>query len=196
MQVYLDGQLVDGADEAQCLSGLRTELRTQRRVPQRLLVDGQDLSTEALAALDGCGAQRVELETLALGDAAVNGYAEAARFLPKVAQTLERSSDRLSLGQVSESMDDFARVCQGVSWFFDLVGALDKLLGEGHGGGWEKDAVELKTLLLETEEAIRQQDWVLVSDQLRYEWSPRLQAWCARLPQAEAQAAALLLAKS
>lgn len=195
MQVLMDGQMVAGADEAQRLEGLRLALRRERRVPQRLLVDGQEFSLDSLGGLDGCGAAKVELETQGLGEAAVKGYAEAAAFLPKVAKVLERSADRLGLGEISEAMDDFSRVCQGVSWFFDLVGSLDKLLGAHGEDSWEKDALELKTLLLQTEEAIEQQDWVLVADQLRYEWSPRLHAWCGRLPQAEAEATALLLAK-
>jgi hypothetical protein len=196
MQVLLDGKEIEGLSAEERLAGLRLALRRDRRIPQRLVLDGAEQSLDQLAALShGVGA-RVELETVALGEAAVNGYAEAAVFLPKVAQVLERCSDKLSLGQVTEAMNDFSRVCQGVSWFFDLVGSLDRLLDEGMQGGWERDATELKTLLLQTEESIGQQDWVMVADQMRYEWAPRLHAWCVRLPQAQAQAAAALLAKS
>jgi hypothetical protein len=196
MQVLLDGKEIDGANPEERLDGLRQTLRRNRRVPQRLLLDGMEQGLEQLAELEAGKGLRVELETVGLGEAAVRGYAEAAAFLPKVAQVLERCSDRLSLGQVTESMNDFSRVCQGVSWFFDMVGSLDKLLGAEMSGGWERDAAELKTLLVQTEESIGQQDWVMVADQMRYEWAPRLHAWCGRLSQAQAEATAVLLAKS
>ena len=186
MQVLLDGKEMEGANPEERLAGLRQALRKDRRVPQRLLLDGSELSLELLGALGATGGQRLELETVGLGQAAVSGYSEAAAFLPKVIQVLERCSDQLSLGQITEAMNDFSRVCQGVSWFFDLVGSLDRLLDDGLKGGWDHDAAELKTLLLQTEEAIGQQDWVMVADQMRYEWAPRLHAWCGRLPQAQA----------
>lgn len=188
MQIYLDGTEMQG-EGADSVAGLRAAVRTRRRVPTVLRLDGREAPVALLASLDETAGARLDLETVGMGEAAVQAFAAAQDYMPKVCSGLDHCCEQITVGKVGEAMADFGRVCQGVSWFFQLVGSLGELLGpQVPGGAWDEEARDLKELLLKTEDAIAQQDWVLVGDQLRYEWSPRLHAWSSRLPQAQAEA--------
>jgi len=190
MTVVMDGKEIEGDGPGGSLERMRELLRVRRLVPARLKVDGAEVGLSRLRALAG-GEASVELETVALKVAAENAYGEAAAHLPKMEQSIERCFDFLMLGNVREAMQSFTRVCSGVSSFFALMKPLDALVGVDPRLGWGREAEDMKPLLIATEEAISQQDWVLVCDQLRYEWSPRMRVWVDRLPQARAEAARL-----
>jgi hypothetical protein len=190
MTVILDGETMEGATGAESLARMREALRLRRRVPARLKVDGSERGLDQLGALGG-KERTVELETQTLLAAAAAAYTEATDYLPRVEKAAESCSDSLMMGRVKEAMAGISGICQGVAWFFSLLQPLDALVGVDPVDGWRREAEEFKPLLLATEDAIAQQDWMLLSDQLRYEWSPRLRLWTERLPRARAEAARL-----
>jgi len=190
MTVVLDGETLGTEAAPGGLPALRERIRAGRRIPARLSVDGVPVPLERLARLDGREG-RVELETLSLAAAAEGAYDAALTQLGLLEQEAENASDLLMLGRVQEGMASVAGVCRGIAAFLALVKPLDSLVGRPSAAGWEHESEGMRPLLAATEQSIGQQDWVLVGDQLRYEWSPRLRAWKALLPQARAEAGRL-----
>jgi len=190
MNVILDGVALEGANGVERLNTLKARLKAGHRIPARLKVDGYEAGLERLNGLNDSDST-VELETRTLSEVAANAYAEAEDYLPRLEAAVERCSDILVVGKIREAMDTIAGVCRGVSWLFGLLEPLDALVGRSAAAGWSAEAEELKPLLLATEDAIAQQDWILVSDQLRYEWAPRLRGWKESLSRAGAETAQL-----
>jgi hypothetical protein len=190
VNLTLDGERVDGADSAQGLEMMRDLLRRRRLVPTRLKVDGREVELELLAGLEG-KETAVELDTVSLEAAVDKAYADAQAQLPLLEQALESCCDSLMLGRVKEAMLGVSDVCRGLDSFFSLMRPLEALVGVGPPDSWDRAADEMKPLLLATQDALEQKDWVLVGDQLRYEWSPYLRRCGERLPRARAEAARL-----
>jgi hypothetical protein len=190
MEMILDGEPVAGSDAKEQWTLARGLIRSRRRVPSRLTVDSKDLGLEWVGTAGAAGT-RVELETLALSAAAEQAYSAAAAHLDVLSGAIQRCSDLLLLGKVREAMTDFAAVCSGVSTFFAAVIPLDTLLGVDACGRWSVEMEATRPMLDAAREAIIQQDWVLVGDQLRFAWSPKFKQWRERIPAARAEAARL-----
>jgi len=180
MELIVDGERIEPGQA----DAIAERLSRSGRVPWRLSVDGCERSVAELGGL-APGALRIELETHSLAEAAKRAFDTARDYLPKLGQGLQRSSARLGRGEVGPAMEDLAEVCQGLAWFFDLMAGLRPLLGED-SRDWAPEAASFQKLLVDTERAMDQQDWVLVEDLLRYEWDPRLHAWASDLGEEEA----------
>lgn len=116
--------------------------------------------------------------------AAEKALESATDFLPRVANGMRRSSELLSRGEVAEGMRLFSDVCDGLGWFFGLVGGLDWLLPPGPDRpSWEQETAHFRESLAGMQKAMEAEDWVAVSDTLTYEWAPKVGAWCGQLPQ-------------
>jgi hypothetical protein len=125
----------------------------------------------------------VAMATQDAEQAAERALNTALDFLPRVAKGMQRSSDLIKQGRVNEAMSLFSETCDGLGWFFGLMSGLDWLRPPVEGRKtWDQEASAFRDYLARMETAIAQEDWVVVSDALSFEWAPRILVWSEHLP--------------
>lgn len=106
--------------------------------------------------------EQVIVETLdSLGD-----------YIPRLTRAAEKMAETLQGGDHHDAMQQLPSFIEGIEW---VVQALNGLLKNGYYIDVETSS--LNGYLIETEQAIQNQDFILLADLLEYEITPILTEW-------------------
>lgn len=97
-------------------------------------------------------------------------------YIPKLVMASENIAENLQGGDHYEAMQQLPHYFEGIEW---VVSALK---GIGNNGiDFEIDTSSLNEYLIEVEEAIKHQDYILLADLLEYEFTPILKEWLRKV---------------
>lgn len=149
-------------------------------------VNGQNAAwKEDTRPLESC--QTIEITTSDVKRLLVGGLIDSYRLGESFSNRLRAVADGLATSDHQKALNDFVECLGVVQWFYTVLSGTQNLLGIAYDDilPGEKFAEHLHTLegvLNNTSKALQDEDFVLLSDMIRYELAPRLDDFQKFLP--------------
>lgn len=93
-------------------------------------------------------------------------------YLPRLMAASNELAEFFQSGKQLSAINQLPNFLEGLQWVMSAFAGIQK-----NGYFIEVNAVELNKYLIEMEEALTFQDYVLISDLLEYEITPKLEEW-------------------
>lgn len=97
-------------------------------------------------------------------------------YLPRLIAASKKLPESLQSGNQLKAINELPEYFEGLQWVLSALVGLQK-----NGYFIEVSSSDLNSYLLEVEESIKSQDYVLMADLLEYEILPKLEEWYAQL---------------
>lgn len=97
-------------------------------------------------------------------------------YTPRLKEASESIAESLQSGDQNKSVQQLPQFFEGIQWVVSAINGLKQ-----NGYDLSVDTLYLNEFLKEIEEAIINQDYVLLADLLEYEISPILEAWIEKI---------------
>lgn len=121
----------------------------------------------------------VEITTRNAREVIVSGLIEAHRIYPQFQEQLLKISDNLGTARHRDELKDFASCMETLQWYYVVLSGVQGILGISyreipHGADFAKHLETLKISLHGVSVALQEENFVLLSDCIRYELVPVL----------------------
>lgn len=93
-------------------------------------------------------------------------------YLPKLIKALEEMAEHFQNGAQNEAIHQLPTAFEGIEW---IVSAINGLRNNGYF--IDLEVLTLNKFLIEVEDALKNQDYILLADLLEYEIKPILEEW-------------------
>jgi hypothetical protein len=93
-------------------------------------------------------------------------------YIPKLVRASESIAENLQGGDHYEAMQQLPYYFEGIEWVVSALNGISK-----NRIKFEIESSSLNEHLIEAEEAIKNQDYILLADLLEYEFTPILEEW-------------------
>jgi len=193
---------------------VETDVLPRQHVITKVVMDGEEV-TNQLGDGDAFRREaaecRLEIFSARAIDVAKKGLVDATRLLPVLVDELPEASQELTGGMVEAGLNRFSRCMESISWYVNLLSAVEYILSDEGFAGTESAGLEseelspedpapgawsgqddglmsfasvenLRQKLLDVQSAQYTNDTDLLANMIEYEILPIVQIWVRELP--------------
>jgi hypothetical protein len=127
--------------------------------------------------VDTGGIESVEILTMATSEMAVNITRELYKVVTLMDHGARRVAELFRKADDGEALEVYQDLMDVTRDFLGMIGVLRGEFSLKHSAGFNEAANELSSLFTEMLEVIENEDWILLSDLLEYEFIPAVERW-------------------
>ncbi len=166
---------------------IEEELENTGQIFSHLTIDGTQIFTDYAQYLmqNIAEIQEIVVGTKSFRELLTETMATAQEYLIRATPEIEKLCDEFYQGPTEESWGKFAQLLEGLEWLLQVVTAVDTYtLATENQHPYEQLNTEFQEKTKELQEAMKNTDYVLIGDLLRYELIPMFSSLSDALEQA------------
>lgn len=183
--IIIDGQKSDfnitnftNLDEL--LIGLMSTERLDNRIVTDVLVNDEAFSEiypHQAEDVDCSDIQKVEIKTMGVPEMGVNIARELYKVIRLMSEGSKQVADLFRRADDAEALEIYQDLLEVTRDFLSMIGALRDEFALTRNPQFEEAVNELSELFSEMMEVQENEDWILLSDLLEYEFHPLVERW-------------------
>jgi hypothetical protein len=162
------------------LVGLMSQESLDKRIVTDVLVNDQAFSEiypHQAEDVDCRAVHKVEIKTMGLSEMGVNIARELYKVIRLMSDGAKQVAELFRRADDAEALEMYQDLLDVIRDFLGMVGALRDELSLSKSAPFEEAVQELSGLFSEMLEVQENEDWVLLSDLLEYEFQPLVGRW-------------------